>query len=132
MIAECIAYYSTFRNLIQVSALILDDDEVSSLHKQIRSAKITLLHQDTAVLDKELTKDDYNEVEQSFYVFFVNPPIKKYTHVLWEVELIDARQTTRKQPIWIDSELPYQEVASNPMLSGRAVLDYSRDDVNPM
>lgn len=117
--------------MVQVAAVITEDDG-SSLHDHILEASIKLLHNSNEILVKYIESEDYNQKEENFYVFFIHPPVKRNMFVLMEVELRDDRTSTVKSAVSFDMDLPYGGIATNPMLSGRAILDYTNKDQNPM
>lgn len=117
--------------MVQAAAVIVDDDG-SSLHDRILKASIKLLHNTNEILVKSIEPEDYNVNEKNFYVFFIHPPVKRNMFVLMEVELRDDRKSTVKSAVRFDENIPSNEVPSNPMLSGRAILDYTNKDQNPL
>ena len=124
MITECIGVYGEDRKFVQVSAVILDDSG-ESLHEHIKNASVHLMFNDTAILTKRLEPLDYNEGERAFYVFFLNPPVERNIFIRLDVETFEGQKSTVKKPVALSTVLPYQDVATNPMLSGRPVLDFT-------
>lgn len=124
MIAECIAVYAEDLKFVQASAIILDDDG-ASLHQHLKNASIQLVYNDTTILTKKLEPIDYNAGERAFYVFFLNPPVERNLFVKLEVETFEGQKTSVKQLVRLSTTLPYKDIATNPMLGGKAVLDYT-------
>ena len=131
MITECIAVYQADLDMVQVSAVIQEDDG-STLHDGILEASIKLLFNDNEIIVKSIEAIEYNVEEKAFYVFFIHPPVKRNMFVQMDVLLRDDRKATVKSAVSFDMDLPYGEIASNPMLSGRVILDYTNKDRNPM
>lgn len=130
MITECIAAYAQDLKFVQVSAVVLDDDG-NTLHQHLKNASIKLLYGNNAFLTKRIVPDDYNEGEQSFYCFFLNPPVERDMAVLWEVETFEGLVSKVKAPVRIGTELPYQGFASNPSMATRPPLNFS-DSTNQL
>lgn len=130
MIAEIIATYHALQDIVQTVAIVRDD--TGSIHDRIKTASISLLHNKTPMLVKEIKSREYNEGEAGFYVFFLHPPVQKHMHVLFEVELRDGRTTKVKNEVSIRDSLPYQGMGSNPMLPGKGIKDHTnkRDSQN--
>ena len=124
MIAEVIAVYYGTQDMIQVSA-ILQEADGSSLHAQLKTASVSVLQNDNPILVKNLATNDYNEVEEAFYTFFIHPPIQQHMYVAWEVELYDGRTARVEHAVADRAKLPYSGVANNPMLAGKPVKDHT-------
>lgn len=124
MIAECIAVYSEDLKFVQASAVLLDDAG-ALLYQHIKNASVQLVYNDTTILTKQLSPDDYNTGEQAFYVFFLNPPVERNLYIKFEVETFEGQKTRVKSLVRLATTLPYKDVATNPMLGGKAVLDYT-------
>lgn len=124
MQASCIAVYAEDLNFVQVSAIVLDDAG-ASLHQHLKNAAVQLRFNDTTILTKRLDPVDYNVGEQAFYVFFLNPPVERNMYIMLDVETYEGLTTKIKAPVWLSTTLAYKDVATNPMLSGKPVLDYN-------
>lgn len=125
MIAECIAVYHGALDMVQVSAIIAEDWG-DSLHSMLKLGKIELLQENVPILEKEFVKNDYNEGEEGFYIFFLHPPIQRNMYVKLTVTLRDDRTATKKTSVDFDHEV-IKNAANNPMLAGRKVPDYTYD-----
>lgn len=124
MIAEVIATYHGTKDMVQVVA-ILQEDDGTSLHRALSSASVSLLQNTTPILTKELEERDYNDGEQGYYVFFLHPPMQHHLYVLFEAELRDDRTARVKNEVSISDQLPYNDIATNPMLHGNPVKDHT-------
>ena len=80
MVTECIAVYQADLDMVQVSAVMQEDDG-STLHDRILEASIKLLFNDNEIIVKSIEAIDYNVEEKSFYVFFINPPLKRFVTI---------------------------------------------------
>lgn len=124
MITECIAAYAQDLRFVQVSAAVLDDTG-ASLHQHIKNASIKLLYSNTAFLTKQLFPEDYNEGEQAFYCFFLNPPVEQDMAVMLEVETFEGLKSKVKTPVQIGLTLPYRGFETNPSMPTRPPLDFT-------
>lgn len=123
MIAEVIGNYHALQDVVQTVAIVRDDS--GSLHDRVKTASVSLLHNKTPMLVKEIQSREYNEGEEGFYVFFLHPPVQKHMHVLFEVELRDGRTAKVKNEVSIRDSLPYKGMGSNPMLPGKGIKDHA-------
>jgi hypothetical protein len=130
MIAEVIATYHALQDTVQTVAIVRDEEQ--SIHEHVKVASVSLLHNQTPMLTKELSPKDYNEGEEGFYVFFLHPPVQKEMYVLLEVELRDGKTARVKNQVSIRDSLPYKDMGSNPMLPGKGIKDHTnkRDSQN--
>lgn len=124
MIAEVIATYHGTKDMVQVVAIIQEDDG-TSVHRQLKEASVSLLHGNLPILVKELEERDYNEGEQQYHVFFIHPPMQAHMYVLFEATLRDDRTAKAKNEVALSDLLPYNDIASNPMLRGNQVKDHT-------
>jgi hypothetical protein len=124
MIAEVIATYHGTQDMVQATA-ILQENDGTSLHQMLKSASISLLQNNEPILVKELAEQDYNEGEKGYYVFFIHPPIQKHLYIVFEATLKDDRTARTKNIVSISDQLPYNDIATNPMLAGKPVKDHT-------
>jgi hypothetical protein len=124
MIAEVIAVYHGTQDMVQVSA-ILQENDGSSLHQRVKTASISLLKNNTSILAQSVGIQDFNEEEGAFYVFFIHPPIQQNMYVAWEVELRDGRTARVESAVNNRDTLPYKDVATNPILPRKPVKDHT-------
>jgi hypothetical protein len=127
---ECIAAYAQDLRFVQVSAVVLDEAD-RSLHQHLKTASIKLLYGGNAFLTKQITVEDYNAGEQSFYCFFLNPPVDQDLAVTWEVETFEGLTSRIKVPVRMGMQLPYSGAETNPMGGTRLPLDFS-DSTNQL
>jgi hypothetical protein len=125
MIAEVIANYHALQDAVQSVAILRDETTDGSLHDHIKTASVSLLHNKTVMLTKELTPKEYNEEEEGFYVFFLHPPTQMQMYVLFTVELHDGRTAQVKNLVSIRDQLPYKGMGTNPMLPGKPIKDHT-------
>lgn len=130
MVTECIAAYAQDLRFVQVSAVVLDDAG-NTLHQHLKNASIKLLYGNNAFLTKQITPEDYNEGEQAFYCFFLNPPVERDMAVQWEVETYEGLKSKVKTPVRIGTELPYKGFETNPSMATKPPLNFS-DSTNQL
>jgi len=131
MITECIAGYKKDQDIIQVVAL-LQDEQDAALYQKLKTATVKLLHNDVPILTKSLERRDYIEERKSFYVFFINPPIQRYTNVEFAVELTTGETSRVRSAVRHDVDWQYEENYQNPIKPGKTPFDYTDDQKNPI
>lgn len=109
---------------MQVSAIVQEDNG-TPLHQHIQTAHVSLMHNRTAMLTKSIEPDDYNEQNQQFILFFINPPIQRNAYVEFSVELMDGRATKCDSQVSIGDLLPDTGIASNPVMAGLPIKDHT-------
>jgi len=109
--------------MVQVAALVLDDAG-QSLDRYLKQATIKLLHHDKLITQAELERQDYNEEEGGYYVFFLHPPMQKHMYVLFEVELSDGRVAEAKNSVSLKDPAP-SDAATNPVVPLRPIKDFA-------
>jgi hypothetical protein len=130
VVTECIAAYAQDLRFVQVSAVV-QDDAGNTLHQHLKNANIKLLYGDNAFLVKQITPEDFNEGEQAFYCFFLNPPVERDMAVTWEVETYEGQTSKVKTQVRIGTELPYKGIENNPSMAPRPPLNFS-DSTNQL
>jgi hypothetical protein len=124
VITECIAAYSQDLKFVQISAVV-QDDTGATLHQHLKTASVKLMYNDTAFLTKQLEPIDFNEGEQAFYCFFLNPAVERDISVMFEVETYEGLKSKVKTPVRPGNSLPYQGIETNPSLPTRPSLNFS-------
>ena len=116
-------YYGT-QDVIQVSALVLDDTGATSLHPQMKTGAVRLLKNDVEIMRMDLQPEDYNTEKQSFYVFFIHPPVQHHLYIMFDVELVDGKTSTSKVQVSLTEQVP-TDAATNPVLPVRPAKDFT-------
>jgi len=117
------AYYGS-QDMVQVAALLLEDDGVTSLHKQLKRATVKLMRDDTEMLRKDLEIGDYNEGEEGYFVFFLHPQVQNHLYALFDAELIDGRTAKVREAVDMRQRVAKDE-ASNPVVPLRPTKDFT-------
>lgn len=125
MIAECIAVYHGALDMVQVSAIVAEDTG-EFIHDLLELGTIQLMQENVPILKKDFVKNDYNQGEEGFYIFFLHPPIQRNMYVKMSVKMRDDRTAVMKTAVDFDHEV-IKNAANNPMLPGRKVLDFTYD-----
>jgi len=124
LVIEAIATYHGTQDMVQVAA-VLQEEDGTSLHRMLESGLVSLTKGGEAILTKELEERDYNEGEEGYWIFFIHPPLQNHLRVRFEVELQDGRTGYTENEVSVSDELPYHDIATNPMLSGKPVKDHA-------
>lgn len=124
MIIECLAGYHQDLRRVTVSAVVQDDDG-SSLYQHVKTAMVQLLYHDSVFLQKSVTSQDYNQDEQMFFCFFLNPAVEDNLYCLFEIETFEGKRARVRTPVRQETQLPYEGVEQNPSLPTRTPLDFT-------
>jgi hypothetical protein len=123
MKARVVAAYHGSQDMVQVAALLLDN-EGQSLHRQLDSASVRLLKSGQEILSKSIHPNEYNEEEGGYYVFFLHPPVTKYLSVTFDATLYDGQQASVTRDVSVNDTTDPNGMA-NPVIPMRPAKDYS-------
>ncbi len=140
MILEAIASYFALPDSIQVAVIVQEDDGTTVAPKVV-TGTVAILHGDAAMVSETFTANHrvywINGTEEpedrgQFYFFFHHPQVRVNMKARVNVTLADGR--TASQTIDIDSTSAdiASDVWQNPVLSGRPVIQYDRDEHFPV
>lgn len=116
-------YYGT-QDMIQVSALVLDDSGTASLHAQLKRGVVRLQANEVDIMQLSLGPDDYNVEKRGFYVFFIHPPLQHHLYAVFDVELTDGKTSMSRVPVALKDPASANEV-TNPVIPLRPAKDFA-------
>lgn len=125
MVAVIKGVYSGTKDIVEVAAILREDDAQTSVHKLIKTGTIKLLHNQEAISTLEFDGTLYNQEHEQFFFYFMHPPIQKNMGVLLEVELVDGRTAKDKNLVQPRELLRDPDQLQNPSLPGRAIPDFT-------
>lgn len=125
MMAVVQGYYTGTKDIVEVGVLLREDDAETSLHKQLKTGSLKLLHNNQTIATVDFDGTLYNEEHKQFYFYFMHPPLQKNMGLLLEVELFDGRTTKERASVLPRHLLKSNNQLQNPSLPGRKTPDYT-------
>lgn len=125
MIVSVGGVYSGTKDLVEVHVHLLDDDGTTSLHRLLKEAVVTLLHNRNPMQTIDFDRRAYNKKWNQFYAYFLSPPTQRHMQLQLDVELTDGRTAKVTAPVQAEELLRNAEQLQNPTLSGRPVANFN-------
>jgi len=125
MIASVQAIYDGTKDHVEAAVHLLEDDGTSSLHRLIKSANVTLMHDRYDMQVVSFDNRAYNQKWNKFFIFFLHPPIQRHMQIRLDVVLLDGRTATDRAPIIASNLLNDPNQLQNPSLAGRPLTDFT-------